>query len=166
MAFFHHKNDEFAEHRKRAFEQLAAWGLKESRGFTSSGSILSSRDDITGVIAIEGQEPPAGWRLDRRNGGWVPKLTTKIGKQLKTELEAIQPPKHMLEDLPGMAPFAMKGNRIVRPAMFTLDETMYLRWHFAPDTVDEQIWTQIKISEWYVAKERYEETREPASADG
>ena len=156
LAVYRIKSEEFRAHHERLFAQLRDWGLGDSKGFVSSGSIISRHDSITGVIPINDEDPPPGWRRDK-DGAWVPRLTTKLGKQLKVELEAVQPPIHLLEVLPGMERFTMRGNKIFTPAMFVLDEVMYLYWAAAPDYVDFTIWEEIKISDWYLAKETNDE---------
>lgn len=164
IAYYNQKNDEFREHHERAFAQLEEWGLKEARGFASMGGVLASRDQIVGVFPIEGQDPPAGWRLskDARGPVWVPKLNTKIGKKLDAELKEIQPPLKLMANLPGMPDVSWKGNHVYAPAMFVFEQAMYLKWTVPPEDeeVDDLIWQRIKLSEWYVAKEQHDEQKD------
>lgn len=165
LATFRAKTDERAEHKARLSRQLVAWGFpSDHRILKRPGGVIASRDYILGVAPVEGQEPPAGWRIDRETGAWVPKLTTRAGKRIKVDLAGIQPPSSVRHALPGMAGMAMSGNRIYGAAMFVLDDVMYLYWPVSPDEVDPTIWEKVKISDYYLAKEAYDEHERLAGA--
>lgn len=136
-------------------KQLKAWGFPSPHPvMIRGGGAFGNADQITGVAAVEGSEPFPGWRVSREHGAWVPRMTTKAGKRIAEELEQVQPPKGLRERLPGMPLFQMFGNRIITYGLFVLGDTMYVHWDHQPrDEVDTSIWTEIKMSDYWVAKE-------------
>lgn len=154
LAVYRAYQDERREHLDRLRTQLVAWGFPADHPvMILRASTLASRDIITGCGPLEGEKPPPGWRVSRESGFWVPRMVTNAGKQIAKELEAVQPPLHLIERLPGMPRFSMWANRIYAPGLLMLDDVVYLHWQHRPDEVDDAIWTEVKISEWYLAKE-------------
>lgn len=114
-------------------------------------------------VRVDGFSPREGENTDRdllatqglredKNGTLVPRASTSLGKQLATELAALDEPGIKL---PGMPQFFIgPGLRVYAPAMFRHVDKIWLHWPSAPDSgVDEEIWTERPLSHFYTAKE-------------
>lgn len=140
-----------------------------------SGLVVNGVKEIrfVGVERLRGEkEPPSElWRADDRNG-WVPRRTTKAGKQLAAEMAAITAPD-LFGTLPGMPREYWDvlqpdcSHKVFTPGFRVSDaEVVWVTWGTArmlddPKwNVDDQLWERAKLSEYYAAIEADDESAE------
>lgn len=125
------------------------------------------------LAGLDSPEAPGGnntlWRLVRKTGAWVPRRTTKQGKELGKEFDACA--ARSLGEVPGLpryvnvvdTMFHMKG-----ALLFAHDGYVYAGWmgidhedvlKSSWGRLDESAWAQIQRSEFYAAQEAEEEKR-------
>jgi hypothetical protein len=151
---------DYEAHRQKLFAQMTAWGFADDHPVMVRPGTLGGASAVTGVKALD-EDPPWGWRAPAAHPeAWVPRMNTRLGKEIAQQLEAVQPPrKSLLERLPGMPSWSMNGNRYFSPSVFLHWDTVYVRWLRNPepeDKVDRDLWEQIRLSDWHLAKEAYD----------
>jgi hypothetical protein len=118
------------------------------------------------IAYFEGDDAPEGWRRNKR-GRIVPDKRTRAGKQIAAEIEAIHksPLGTLAGRLPGMPEHTISGDRWLSPGIFLHDGAVYVHWEARPvsnartsefDEVDTAIWSELKLSEFYAAKEAFD----------
>lgn len=149
---------------KRINEDVKALGAGP-RVYHRSGSFAGDKDRITGVEQ-QGDHVPGGWRVVRGN---LEPRRGKPGDGARQWLAEHQPVdvRHVMEGhgLPRAA-WVPRGDafgwRIVKPALFEHDDTMWACYDGEPGTsgsgFDEQrcTWTPRRLSEFYAAKEAFD----------
>lgn len=142
-------------------DAVEAWGDKLKAAIEDLG--LGDRqvyyDQITGrimgVLHDDG-EIPAGWRIDRRTGYLVPKLTTKAGKEIGARLTALRRPDP--RDLLGMPKHVFVDLSLLTCGLRLMDGALYVHWSkpIPEDEVDLTLWERVRLSEYYAVVEREE----------
>lgn len=123
---------------------------------------------VYGVECLYGEQPPAdsGWRLDSKEGIWMPKLRIPAGKERARELAALtvyNVRAHVQEI--GIPQMVMTDRHFFRPGIEFHDGVLYQTWGSGkcePDAlaeaakVPEVVWEPVKRSEWYALEEARE----------
>jgi hypothetical protein len=111
--------------------------------------------------------PPRGWRRARVDGHDVfkPDRRTSGGKAIATRLIACKPPAEPNVNLPGM-PAEIEDpahNRVHEPGIREMDGAVWVTWSIAPPArrVDPALWEPIRLSVYYAAVERQQDSKEP-----
>lgn len=114
---------------------------------------------IVGVSVVgDSNNPPSGWRLDRKRWILVPKRTDKIGKQIATAMDAVvfKDPRGALSGMPSMALLSGDdGVAMCSPGVEKHGDALYVKWSNGGPTagIDPKIWVRVKLSDWYRVKE-------------
>lgn len=107
-------------------------------------------------------EPPPGWRLDKKSWMFVPFKKTAEGKEVAKVMADTQPPQTPDRNMPGMLGhhFGIKGGNLVmmHPAFEIRDGYLYAIWGYGkiPEKsqdgkkalIDRKLWEKVKLSEW------------------
>lgn len=140
---------------------------------TYGGEALVYKGGDYRLAALYSTDAPKGgedvWRYDRKAGGWVPRRTTKGGKAIAKEMDACRAMN--LGGVPGLPRYVhVKGGpgifNMQGAAIFGHDGYVYAGWTSVDheDVVssewgdlDEEMWEQVKRSEFYAADEARKE---------
>jgi hypothetical protein len=132
----------------------------------------SSLGKFAGLAVPEGEEPPAGWRMNRDYA--VPNKRRKTGRDIEAALNAVRHPGLPSGHLPGMPSHFFSGMGLRYPGVRLLEDTtaVYVQWSADPeqatrgctDTVDTAIWERVPLSRYYAEAERAERSAESATA--
>lgn len=144
--------------------------------------------EICGLSTVEEDNPRGapvtrddmpGWRLGAREGYWVPDRRTAAGKALAASFREGIVRKPRFEGMPGEV---MTSGAIHSPGADEHDGWLYLSWGIPADkvtgegddadvvkrrgggSVDESIWTPIRMSEWHAMIEARADEQEAADA--
>jgi hypothetical protein len=111
---------------------------------------------------FEGDTAPEGWRKSP-NGRILPDKRTKPGKAAAGELGALttEGPGALVSRLDGMPEHAVANGRMYSPGSFFHDGAVYVSWGARPEEEPSSEWEELKLSEFYAAKEAYD----PAHAE-
>lgn len=98
-----------------------------------------------------GTPVPNGWKYEPKSGMISPKVSTKIGKQIRKRFPS---PVRGLS-LPGMPMTDMSHlPNIYAPGVEMHSGVIYVHWSVEPnEPVDADIWKRIKLSEYHAARE-------------
>lgn len=162
-------------------EVLAEWDAWQDEMREQQGRVFAFKESVdpdrkltlhayrNGIPAFfRGDDVPEGWRRGA-NGNIVPNKRVKAGKAAAAELERLQKtaPREPQYRLKGVPDFVMNGDRWYTPGIFKYDGAVYISWGAVPKEIDTEIWAELKLSEFYAAKEAYEEqARKPSPSDG
>lgn len=140
---------------------VEAWGdkLKAALHDLGMGDRQVWYDQISGRLMglARGEgETPDGWRIDRRTGYLVPRLTTKAGKEIGAKLSALRRPDP--RDLIGMPKHVFVSLSLLTCGLKLLDGALYVHWSqpIPEDEVDLTLWERVRLSEYYAVVEREE----------
>jgi hypothetical protein len=114
---------------------------------------------------FSGDVVPDGWRRNA-NGNIVPNKRLKAGKLAEAELEELRrgAPRDVTTQMKGMpAGPLFVGSGLYEPGAFKHDGAVYVHWGCVPEGVDASVWTELKMSELYAAKEAHDEVLEHAA---
>lgn len=134
-------------------------------GFEPDRDIWMRDTCVVGVVEIDGEPIPEGWRRDRKDpGAIVPARTTKLGKAYGKKLDELTQPdprKGLPGGMPGRA-FAATGMAFMHCGLQEIGGAIYVTWSSElcgndKDRIDPAIWEQIKLSEYHAAKEAADE---------
>jgi hypothetical protein len=142
---------------------LAAWAAygAEHKRFGAEVDALTADlfpgDNAPGAMVQHGwawrygQPVPDGWKYEGKSGVLSPKVSTKIGKAIRKRFPKPVPAC----SLPGMPTTDMSHlPHIYAPGVEQHDGALYATWAVEPnEPVDPAIWTRIKMSEYYAARE-------------
>ncbi|WP_068922152.1 hypothetical protein [Planobispora rosea] len=126
-------------------------------GFTGRNvHFNTTTNSIYGVKHDDG-EVPAGWRIDRKYGYLVPRLTSKAGKVIDAQLGELRRPDPR-EMVPGMPKNCLAGRHFMTCAMRSMAGAIYVTWPrpIPESQVDLSIWERVKLSEYYAVVEAEE----------
>lgn len=129
------------------------------------------RPHLVGFSYSWRDEPPVGWRYDRKQGMVVPRRGTKAGKEIAAKLDELVPPDPR-EALPGMPTWFIapvdNGYAAIRAGLREYDGTVIATWE-APfevvesHKVDLSVWDRWKLSEYYALLESIDEADDEAT---
>lgn len=147
----------YRDYCDRRKEQLAAWGLPGHPVYVSRsvfGNVMRGIDKQGLSVA------PPGWRTERNKGYLVPSRTTKAGKKIAVEFDALVrlPDVRAALEPFGMPAHQWEGNRITAYAARRDQDEIWIRWEdVRADELDEKVdhsrWMQVKLSEYYAMVE-------------
>lgn len=143
------------EYRRQGDELLADLGLQNRNLIEMRATALGGDDYLIGVSLHSGDGgqlglPSEDWRLD--HGGCVPRRQTKAQKVLRNRFHAVRRPDYRA-DLPGMPRSVMRGLTVMAPGVEKIDNALYVIWDDEVVGIDENVWTRVKMSEYWAAKE-------------
>lgn len=144
------------EYRQQGDELLADLGLQDRDLIEMQANALGGDDYLIGVSlhSSDGKQlglPSDDWRLD--HGGCLPKRRTAAQKALYDRFHTVRRPDFRA-DLPGMPRSTMRGLTVMAPGVEKIGDALYVIWDTddVPD-IDENVWTRVKMSEYWAAKE-------------
>ena len=107
-------------------------------------------------VYFSGDVVPHGWR--RTAKGWiVPNKRLKAGKEAQATLDELRRSAPDLSSrLMGMPDHAIVGNHFYEPGAFKHDGAIYVYWGGMPEGVDSEVWSELKLSEFYAAQEAHD----------
>lgn len=141
-----------------ARDAVNAWSDKLKTALADLG--LAGRDafynEITGRIegiGYDGGYVPDDWRVDRRTGYLVPRLTTKAGKTIDATLVGLLRPDP--RNLPGMPRQVYVSLNRLTCGVEEIGGALYVKWSqpIPEDDVDLTVWERIKLSAYYAVLE-------------
>lgn len=155
LDYWDHIHDEQTAYPKRVREYAERHGMGPSVYYFGSRvhsfEWTESLDDI-----------PNGWRHNTQESTSTvtlvtPNLRTKIGKQIRQELDSLGKIPST-SGCPGLPHTVFYKNEagvsfFEGPRLKKIGDVIYTRFRAAAVEVDEEIWQQIKLSEYYLAVE-------------
>jgi hypothetical protein len=151
-------------HHDSHVKAFAAWkervrAVLVELGFAPDRGVWMRDTRVVGVVEINGEPLPDGWRHDRKNpGAIVPARTKQPGKGYGQKLDALKQP-----DPRNGIPGGMPGRAFQRGALAFMHcglqefgGAIYVTWPGEPDSsdrIDSEVWKPIKLSEYYAAVE-------------
>jgi hypothetical protein len=162
---------------KQAVDAYDKWG-KRIRAFAKevhpdAKPMVSEAWGDRQLGGISMVEPiPDGWRIDNNKAGYprylVPRRSVKAGKEWAKRLDELRNAPSIRSALPGMPSNVVSGISLLNPGLEERNGVLYATWAEDPrrskadtgfsktDTVEESIWEQVKLSEYYAIKESEE----------
>lgn len=109
---------------------------------------------------------PDGWRVKSQKNGedfMVPNKSLKAGKAWAKRMKELYSAPNVREALPGMVTNVFNGHTLMHPGIEEVDGVLYAVWSHDPreadtgfskeEKLDETLWEQMKLSEWYAMQE-------------
>lgn len=111
-----------------------------------------------GGVDHDGAEVPNGWRVDRRTGRLMPRLSTREGKAIGAKLDELRKPDPRA-DLPGMPGDCFVSLALLTCGLHLMRGALYATWGLPiPEAqVDLTVWQPVKLSEYYAVLELEED---------
>jgi hypothetical protein len=147
--------EDHREYRRQGDKLLADLGLQDRDLIEMRATALGGDDYLIGVSLHSGDGrqlglPSGDWRMD--HGGCLPKRRTATQRALYDRFHSVRRPD-LRADLPGMPRSAMRGLTVMAPGVEKIDNAMYVIWDDEVVGIDENVWTRVKMSEYWAAKE-------------
>jgi hypothetical protein len=169
LIFWEHFEAKREERRKLIAEYIAK--LTADFGPTAGSeerNVWTRGVHVYGVDCNRGEQPPAdsGWRLDAKDGIWMPKLRTKAGQDRRDELRTLtvyDVTQHVHEI--GIPSIIFTSAHLFRPGLDFHEGSLYQLWGSgecrddilaAAATNPAVVWEPVKRSEWYALQEARE----------
>lgn len=146
-------------------------GLEGCKIWATTGGWDPGR--FLGIDVPEGEPPPAGWRTGRQFA--IPDKRYAAGKRMAAALKALKHPGDPMARIPGMPPDILTPGGFATPGMERMGGALYVIWGRDPEIargsftakttdIDPALWTRLKLSEYYAAREAEDAKRELADA--
>jgi hypothetical protein len=143
-------------------EAIAELGFPGDRKFVTSTGFEAT--EVAGIEHPEDEDIPVGWkRLKGFPTAITPDKRRAAGKRAAARLAQVTMPNPR-KGMPGEMPhacFAGTGMALMRPGVARHGDAVYVTWSAelekpTAERIDPAVWEQIKLSEYYAAKEQHE----------
>lgn len=145
---------QFEDWKKRFNEKIVEWGFPAGHSFFVQSMGFGSGSRVVGLAKVD--SIPEGWRLESKHRLIVPARTTKAGKAVAKDFDAmrVEPnPKRRLAKL-GMPTHFFWSLRVgTYGAVLDGDNVLWVRWSSPVDGVDDTYWQHVPLSQFYAMVE-------------
>lgn len=156
-------NDAIAEHKKWG-KEIEAFGREVHPDAKPMVGWAWGERRFDGLSVVD--PVPHGWRVKSQKRGedfMVPNKSLKAGKEWAKRMKELYSAPNVRGALPGMPTNVFSGSTLMHPGIDEKDGVLYAVWSNDPrnadtgfskvEKLDESLWEQMKLSEWYAMQE-------------